>query len=236
MFYPRGFFKHRALRFDLPGKIDEPFYKEIKERLAVDPRFKFDSDVKLWDLYKGLFILFLLTIIACVVLAVLIFTHNTNAVLVVVSVLVAFIGIRPSIYFGLLLFHFLKYQRDEKRFYSDFKKAIASSEHFPQFIDEFYRGRYSETTQLTVYHLTRPLGPIKDFVESCGLAGYMCIYKHAKGDDYLVLSNSVEVIRFIERQQGVDRLSSNDQVLQVVKQQDFYPFVYGNKRLKHLID
>ena len=236
MFYPRGFFTHKALRFDLPGKIDEPFYNDVKKRLVSDPHFEFDSDVKLWDHYKTLFILFLLTIGAFVVLAVLIFTNNTNPVLVAISVIVAFIGIRPSIYFGFLLFHFLKYQRDEKRFHSDIKRAIASSQHFPQFIDEFYRGRYSETTQLTVYHLSRPFDSLKDFVEISGLAEYTCIYKHAKGDDYLVLSNSVEVIRFIERQQGAVRLSSNDQVLQVVKQQVFYPFVYGNKKLKHLIE
>ena len=236
MIYRWGFFKHKALRFDLPGKIDEPFYNDVKKRLAADPHFKFDSEVKLWDLYRSLSILFLLTIAAFIVLVGLIFAHNNNLVLVAVSVIVAFVGIRPSIYFGFLLYHFLKYQRDEKRFHTDFKRAIASSQGFPHFTDEFYRGRYSETTLLTVYHLIRPYRLLKDFVESCGLVEFICIYKHAKGDDYLVLSNSVEVIRFIEMQKEVDRLAPDDRVLQVIKQQNFYPFVYGNKKLKHLID
>ena len=223
------------MRFDLPGKIDEAFYNDIKNRLAANPNFKFESDVKLWELYKVLFIVFLLSIAALFLLAGLIFTRNTNPILAFLSVLVAFIGVRPSIYFGLLLFHFLKYRRDEKRFHTDIKQAIASSQDFHQFTNGFNRGRYSETTLLNVYHLTQPLESIKDFVEGRGLAGYMCIYKHAKGEDYLVLSNSVEVIRFIESQRGVDRLAPNDYKLQVLKQQDFYPFVYGNKRLKHLI-
>jgi hypothetical protein len=235
MIYTRGFFKHKALRFDLPGKIDETFYLDIKKRISDNPHFKFESDVSLWDLYKGLFMVFLLTILSCIILVVFLQSGHQNIVFLFILFAIIIIGMRPSIYFGMLLFHFLKYRRAEKRFHADFKKAIAQSDHFPAFVGRFYVGRYSETALLNVYHFTSSIELIKEFVEAKDLASYVCIYKHSKGENYIVLSNSVEVIWFIEKHAGVVLLGPDNSVLQVVKQQVVFPFVYGNKKLKYLI-
>ena len=236
MIFTRGLFKHKALRFDLPGKIDEPFYLDIKNRIAADPRFHFETEVHLWKLYKGLLILSLITGLAIVLLFVFIVVNLRNPVWLVIPLVVAVIGIRPSIYFGMLLFHFLKYRREEKRFHTDFSRAIAQSDNFEDFTDRFYSGRYSETSVLKAYYLSLAFGPVKDFAEDRTLAANLCIYKRAKGDNYIVLSNSVELISFIDRQEGILLVEPNDPVMKVIKEQVVYPYVYGNKRLKYLID
>jgi hypothetical protein len=236
MIYTRGFFKHKALRFDLPGKIDKTFFLDIKKRISDDPHFKFKSEVNLWNLYKGLFIVFLFTIISCIIIFIIILLGQRNLVLIFISILIAAIGIRPSLYFCVLLFHFLKYRRTEKKFHADFKKAIAQSDYYLDFVDRFYVGHYSETTLINVYHFARSIELIKEFVWSKNLAFYVCIYKHSKGENYIVMSNSVEIIRYIEGQDSIHLMSPDDKVLQILKYQVEFPFVYGNKKLKFLID
>jgi hypothetical protein len=236
MIFTRGLFKHKALRFDLPGKIDEPFYLDIKNRIAEDPRFHFETEIHLWKLYKGLLILSLITVLAIVLLIVIIVANLLNPVWIGISILVVFIGVRPSIYFGMLLFHFLKYRREEKRFHTDFSRAIAQSDNFEDFIGRFYSGRYSETSELKAYYLSLAFGPVKDFAADRRLVANLCIYKRAKGDNYIVLTNSVELTSFIGRQEGILLVEPNDPVMKVIKEQVVYPYVYGNKRLKYLID
>jgi hypothetical protein len=137
MIFTKGLFKHRALRFDLPGKIDVPFYLDIKNRIADDPGFRFETDVYLWKLYSGLLILSLITWLAIVLLFVLVIVNLRNPVWLIICFVITVIGIRPSVYFGMLLFHFLKYRRDEKRFHADFSRAIAQSENFADFTNRF---------------------------------------------------------------------------------------------------
>jgi hypothetical protein len=236
MIYTRGFFKHKALRFDLPGKIDKTFYLDIKKRISDDPNFKFESEVNLWNLYKSLFIVFLFTTLSCVIIFVLILSDQRNLVLIFFLIVIVAVGIRPSLYFCMLLFHFLNYRRTEKKFHADFKKAIVQSDHFEDFVDRFYVGHYSETAPVNVYHFARSIDPIKEFVGSRNLASYVCIYKHSKGENYFVLSNSVEIIRFIEGQDSIYLVSPDDKVIQILKYQVEFPFVLGNKKLKFLID
>jgi hypothetical protein len=236
MIFTRGLFKHRALRFDLPGKIDEPFYLDIKNRIAENPGFRFETEVNLWKLYSGLLILSLITCLAIFLLFVLVVVNLRNPVLLIICLLIAVIGIRPSIYFGMLLFHFLKYRRDEKRFHCDFSRTISQSDNFADFTNRFYSGRYSETTTLKAYFLTMTLEPFRNLAEGKGLTSNLCIYKHGKGDNYIVLSNSVELIYFIDGHEGILPVESHDPVLKIVKEQVEFPYVYGNKRLKYLID
>jgi len=134
------------------------------------------------------------------------------------------------------LFHFLKYRRNEKRFHTDFSREIAQSENFIDFTSRFYNGRYSETTILKAYYLTLSMEPFRDFAEDKGLISNLCIYKRGKGDNYILLSNSVELISFIDRQEGIFPVASDDPVMKVMKEQVEFPFVSGNKRLKYLID
>lgn len=236
MIFLKGLFKHKALRFDLPGKIDEPFYLDIKNRITHDPGFRFESEVILWKLYRSLLILSLITAFAMILLFVLIFTNSRNVVLLTICAIIFFIGIRPSVYFGMLLFHFLKYRRDEKRFHADFCQAIAQSVNFTDFTNSFYKGRYSETTILKAYFLTLSMDPFRVLAESKGLTSNLCIYKYAKGDNYIVLSNSVDLIYFINGHEGILPVESHDPVLKIVKEQLEFPYVYGNMRLKYLID
>jgi hypothetical protein len=236
MIFTRGLFKHKALRFDLPGKIDEAFYLDIKNRIAEDPRFQFESEVHLWKLYKGLLILSLITVLAILLLFASVLLNLLNPVWLFICLAVGIIGLRPSIYFCMLLFHFLKYRRDEKRFHTVFSRAVAQSDNFADFTDRFYSGSYLETTVLKAYFFTLPFEPVKDFAEGRGLAANLCIYKRAKGDNYIVLSNSVELISFIDRQEGVFLVASDDHIMKVIREQVVYPYVYGNRRLKYLID
>ena len=62
LFYTRYFFKHKRPRFIPPGKIDESFYKEIKERLFKDSELKFESEIGFWKSYKYIFFVFIITI------------------------------------------------------------------------------------------------------------------------------------------------------------------------------
>jgi hypothetical protein len=236
MIFTRGLFKHKMLRFDLPGKIDEPFYLDIKDRMAKDPRFHFDTEVDLWKLYRGLVILSLITGFAIVLLFVFIILNLRNPVWLFIPFVVAVIGTRPTIYFGMLLFHFLKYRRDEKRFHTSISQAIGRSDNFAEFTDRFYSGDYLETTVIKAYYLMLPFESVRDFAEDRGLAANLCIYKRAKGDNYIVLSNSLEIISFIDRQEGIVLVASDDHIMKVIKEQVDYPYVYGNKRLKYLID
>ena len=236
MIFTRGLFKHKALRFDLPGKIDEPFYLDIKDRIAKDPQFNFETEVDLWKLYKGLLILSLITVLAILLLFVSVLLNLLNPVWLFICLAVGIIGMRPSIYFCMLLFHFLKYRRDEKRFHANIRRAIAQSDNFADFADRFYSGGYSETAILRAYYFTQSFDAVKDFADGKGLTANLCIYKRAKGDNYIVLSNSAELITFIDRQEGVILVASNDLVMKVIKEQVVYPYVYGNKRLKYLID
>ena len=236
MIFTKGLFKHRALRFDLPGKIDEPFYLDIKNRIADDPGFRFETDVHLWKLHKGLLILSLITGFAIVLLFVLVILNLQNPVWLFIFFAITVIGTRPSVYFGMLLFHYLKYRRNEKRFHTDFSRAIAKSDNFADFTTSFYSGRYSETTMLKAYFLSMSMEPFRDFAQGKGLTSNLCIYKRGKGDNYIVLSNSVELIRFIDECEGIIPVEPHDPVMMILKVQVEFPYVYGNKRLKYLID
>jgi hypothetical protein len=236
MIFTRGLFKHKALRFDLPGKIDEPFYLDIKDRMAKDPRFRFETEVDLWKLYRGLIILSLTTLLAVLLLFVFIIFNFISPVWIYICFAIIVVGSRPTIYFGMLLFHFLKYRRDEKRFHTSICQAIGRSDNFAEFTDRFYSGDYLETTAIKAYYLSQPFEAVKDFAEDRGLAANLCIYKRAKGDNYILLSNSLEIISFIDRQEGIVLVASDDHLMKVIKEQVVYPYVYGNKRLKYLID
>jgi hypothetical protein len=236
MIFTKGLFRQKALRFDLPGKIDEAFYTDIKNRIAEDPHFNFETEAHVWKLYRVLLIISLVTCIALILSLISIFLKIYNPVLLVICVVIVFIGMRPSIFFGMLLFRFIKYRRAEKKFHADFRQAIAESDNFTDFTNRFYSGRYSETTGVKAYYLSMPIGPFKDFAEGKRLSANLCIYKRAKGDNYIMLSNSVELISFIGRQEAIVVIEKNDPVLRVVKEQLEFPFVYGNKRLKYLID
>ena len=236
MIFTKGLFKQKALRFDLPGKIDEPFYLDIKNRIAADPGFRFETEVHLWKLYGGLLFLSLITLIAIILLFGLVVANLQNPVWLFICFAITVVGMRPSVYFGMLLFHFLKYRRNEKRFHADFSRVIAQSENFTDFTSRFYSGRYSETTMLRTYFITVRMEPFRDFAEDKGLISNLCIYKRGKGDNYILLSNSVELISFIDRQEGIFPVASDDPVMKVMKEQVEFPFVSGNKRLKYLID
>jgi hypothetical protein len=242
MIFTKGLFRQKALRFDLPGKIDETFYTDIKTRIAEDPQFNFETEAHVWKLYRVLLIISLVTCLALVLLLVSIVSEISigsgtyNRILFFVCCLIIILGMRPSIYFGMLLFHFLKYGRDEKKFHVDFILAIAESDNFTDFTNRFYSGRYSETTKVKGYYLSLPIEPFKAFAEDKGMTTRLCIYKRAKGDNYIMLSNSVELISFIERQKGIIAIETIDPVLRVIKEQLEFPYVYGSKRLKYLID
>ena len=48
--------------------------------------------------------------------------------------------------------------------------------------------------------MTGNINVIKEFVQSHGLISNIAIYKYAKGDHYVILSNNDDLIQLIERQ------------------------------------
>jgi hypothetical protein len=115
MIFAKGLFRQKALRFDLPGKIDEAFYSDIKNRITAEPQFKFETEAHLWKLYRVLLIISLATCISLILLAILIILKINIPVWLVGCLAIVFLGMRPSIYFGMMFFHFIKYRREEKK-------------------------------------------------------------------------------------------------------------------------
>ena len=238
MFYNRTFAKnYKPLRFDLPGKVDEEFYQDIKNRQAHDTEVQFSSEVSLWKLYR-VPVIIILVFLSSLVYSIIFFLIQYPGInkLFYIPLFFMVLGIRPAIASFFLIWHFLKYKKAEKKFHKDFNQSVARSNSFSDFESQFYSGQYRETMVLNGYLLQAPFQPIKNFAESNNLEKHLTIYKFSKGDNYILLSNSVELTTFIERQTNIAPIPKNDKILQIIKQQFEFPYVYGNKKLKHLID
>jgi hypothetical protein len=237
MFYTRYLFKIKRLSFSPPGKVDEEFYTDIKQRLTGDAGLKFESEVLFWPTYKKIFIVFLMFLASALFLFLLFhFGVKQNTFLFALPILILFITVQPTVYFILLMINYYLYLRNERRYQSGFKNAVIHSKDFTSFTTAFYRDRYAETAVVQTYLFENDIDPVKQFVENNGLNLEIAIYKlSSMPHDFIILSAHEDIDRFIERQDGCKEIKKGEKLRWVLKYQVDMPCIYGNKKLKKSI-
>lgn len=233
-------FRHKPLKFTPPEKVDGQFYLDVKNQLAQSPDFKFESEVNFWHMYKFIFLASLL-FLCSVVLVTTLFLFNIKVVelplVFGISFIIIMVGIRPFIYFTILFIHYFKFIRDERKFHTAFKKAVADSSDFEEFSNAFYVGSFAPIPSINEYVLENDIGLLKDFVESKGMSSNIAVYKFSNTPPaFVVLSSNEEINRFIERIDGCKDLKRGDKMRWVVKYQSQIPCLYGNKGLRKYME
>jgi hypothetical protein len=238
MFYTKAFFKFKALRFTPPGRIDEDFYANTKERLVKNPNLKFESDFNFWQAYRGIFIVFVLFTLSVICSVVFFFTEAIPDYWVRgIPLFLVIIFFQPTIYFFILMIYYYRYWVSENRFHTDFRKAVIGSKDFNEFTDNFYTGKYAEPAKLKEYQFEGDIHLIKNFVKDRDLSLHMAIYKYSRPPfKFIILSTSGEVNEFIENQDGAGSLKMDNPIRRVIKYQTEIPCMFGNKRLKDLME
>jgi hypothetical protein len=194
--------------------------------------------VSFWESYRSIFIVFLVFVVSVATLTLLFLTGaDQSNFLYGISLFIIIIGIQPSIYFIILLIYYFKYLVQEGRYESEFKKAVVNSQDYVSFMDTFYTGQYSDKVPVKVYLFENDIKPVKDFVESSKLELSIAIYKLSKmPHDFVLLSDNEDIIRFVEIQEGCVELNKNEKIRWIIKYGVEIPCIYGNKKLKKLID
>ncbi|HSZ35177.1 MAG TPA: hypothetical protein VK772_17810 [Puia sp.] len=236
MFYTRYLFKLKRPEFEPPGKIDEDFYLDIRNRLINDPRFTFQSDFNFWYYYKYIFIVFILFIFSILFLLLSYFLDAKFSVyLMVIPYLFFLLGIQPSVYFIIAMIYYVRYLMKERQYQQVFKKAIAGSSSFENFSETFYTGVYSEPLTVQEYLFENEIIELKGFVEDKGLVSHIAVYRFNVPPAFVVLSSNEEINRFIESGNGFTKLKKSDKLRWTIKYQTGIPCIYGNKGLKKLM-
>lgn len=238
MFYTKAFFKFKALRFTPPGRIDQDFYTDMKRRLVEDPNLKFGSDFNFWQAYRGIFIVFLLFSLSSTCLSIFFLAKAVPDFWVQgILLFLVVIFFQPAIYFIILLVYYIRYRVNENRFHADFRKAVTGSKDFNEFMMGFYTGKYAELAKLKEYQFQGDISIIKNFVRERELTVQIAFYRYSKPPfKFIFLSTSEEFNEFIESQPGSSGLKPDNPLRWVIKNQTEIPCMYGNKRLKLLMD
>jgi hypothetical protein len=236
LFYKKAFSKHRVPRFIAPGRIDIEFYEESKKLLSENSGFKFRSELDYWKRFRIIFIVFVV-FVACAILltTLLIESQEKYSLLLGILFFIMILTIRPVVYFLILMSYYLVYRMKEKKFHKDFKSAVIKSRDFDDFTNTFYVEKYAERTQLREYIYDKNIDSIKEFAQKRELISHVAIYKYAKGDHYVVLTNHEDLVQFIEYQGSVADLNEEAALRWSIKTGTVIPFDFGNKRLKKLM-
>ncbi|HEV8506553.1 MAG TPA: hypothetical protein VGQ53_14175 [Chitinophagaceae bacterium] len=233
MFYTR-LFKLTRPKFIPPDKIDEDFYNEIKDRLKTEPDFAFESDIRFWETYKYITIVFIVFLISLSTLFVLSgpgedkypFFYGPAVFLVIILFF-------PVRYFIVLMVYLAIYFKNERKFHAHFKRVLAGSDNFPNFIDNFYNGKYAEQLPLNEYFYENDIGPIKGYVDDRNIVSDIAIYRYARSPDrFIILSQNEEISAFIEERAGWLAIDRKDKARWTIKYSVDIPCIYGNKKLQ----
>ena len=235
-FYTKAFFKHTAPRYVLPCKIDNQFYEETKILLSENRDFKFTSDLNFWKSYRYIFLVFLVFIGSSILLTILfLLSHKQSVLIFGILIFIIILTLQPAFYFCILMSYYLKYRVQENKFHSDFKVAVLKSQDFQDFSDAFYIGKYIEQVPLREFIYDRDVNIIKEFVQQHGLISDIAIYKYAKGDHFVILSNNQDLVQFIEGQGNSADLKNDRELRWAIKSGTAIPLDFGNRRLKRLM-
>ncbi len=228
-FYSKAFFKHTAPRYVLPDRIDAEFYQESKKLLSENRNFKFKSELNFWKSYRYIFMVFLVFIGSAILLSFFFsLSIKQSSLIFGILIFILILTIQPVIFFCILMSYYLKYRIQENKFHSDFKAAVLKSGDFQDFSNTFYTGKYLEKLPLREYIYDGDINIIKEFVGNKGLISDIAIYKYAKGDHYVILSNNDDLIHFIESQGTVSDLKNDAGLRWSVKTGIAIPLDFGN--------
>ena len=236
MFYTRYLFKLKRPEFEPPGRIDEDFYIDIRNRLADNPRFTFQSEYNFWYYYNYIFIVFVLFIFSTIFLLLSFFLDAKFSIYVLfLPYLFFLLGLQPSVYFIIAMVYYKRCLMKEGQYHKAFKNAVANSTGFENFSESFYAGAYSEPLVVHEYLFENEINELKGFVEDKGLLSQIAVYRFNKPPAFVVLSSNEEINRFIESSDGCTKLRKGDKIRWTIKYQTEIPCIYGNKGLKKLM-
>ena len=99
----------------------------------------------------------------------------------------------------------------------------------------FTRANMLNPPPVKEYIYDRNVEVIKEFVQNQGLISNIAIYKYAKGDHYVILSNNRDIIQLIESKGDISDLKNDARLRWSIKTGAVIPLDFGNKRLKRLM-
>jgi hypothetical protein len=132
--------KFTPLSWVPPNPIDRRFYQETKEKLAVYPDLKIESEINFWSSYwYYLLVIFLFgSSILCLTALSLTGRLNQHIGLGETFIFIFLISLYPTIFGLAKIFYYWKYRKKEKQYHQEFIRAVTHSKDYEDFMNRFY--------------------------------------------------------------------------------------------------
>ena len=132
--------KFTPLSWVSPDPIDRPFYQETKEKLAVYPDLKIESEINFWKSYWHNLLLIFIFLSSILFLTALSLTGrlNQHVTLGETLIFIFLISLYPTIFSLAKIYYYGKYRRKEKKYHKKFIQAVGLSKDYEDFMNRFY--------------------------------------------------------------------------------------------------
>jgi amino acid permease len=133
-----GIPRFKLLHWTDPEQADRAFYEDTKEKLAIYPDMKFESEMKFWKSFWPFFISIIIFLGSAAWLFTIVRRRDEGNDLLGVSLFLLCFSLYPAIYGVMKIIYYSRYRSLEKKYHTHFIDAVKKSKDYDDFIRDFY--------------------------------------------------------------------------------------------------